>query len=267
MSQAQKTPLSRALSLMVDAYILKQMDKLGRELPCQVEAIDATGTIVTVSFQVQGVQMPQVTMPVFGPEFIRYPIQVGSMGVCFAADTYLGQVSGLGTGVAGPTRRANLSTLVFFPIGNANLDATDDANALVMYGPNGVILRDSDSNSVVTLTPADIDIDAQTNLTGEAGSEIQFSVGSNSVLINTTEIECTVGSNTVLINASEIVLTVGAAILTMTAAGIVSSVPITAPALTAVTSLQVAGKEMSGHEHHVAGITTGGSTVTSSAPI
>ena len=252
---SKKTPISRGLPLFTDATVQKHIQRLGKCLPAVVKAVN--GSIVTVSFQVQGVQLPQVTMPVFGPEYIRYPIQVGDKGVCFAADTYLGGMSGLGTGTADMRRRGNLSTLVFFPIGNKNWTAPDDANAVVIYGPNGVILRDSDSNSIITLTPSDIDADAQNNFTAEAGTEIQLTVGNNSVLIN----------------SSEIILTVGAATLTMNATGIVSTVPITAPTVTgstgvvAGTSLTVAGKEMSGHEHHVAGITTGGSTVTSGPPL
>jgi hypothetical protein len=251
---AQKTPLSRTLSLYVDGMIRKEIDKLGRALPCQVVSVD--GAVVTVSFQIAGVQIPQVEMPLFGPEYIRYPIQANDLGVCFPVDTYIGQVSGLGSGQASLTRRANLSTLVFFPIGNANWSAVDP-DAVTIYGPNGVVLRDSDSKTVVTLTPDGVDVNAQHNVTVEADTEIQATVGSNSVLINTTEI----------------VLTVGAATLTMNASGITSTVPITAPSLTgstsvsAGTSLKVAGKEMSGHEHHVSGIQTGSSTVTTSAPI
>lgn len=256
MSQ-QKTPISRTLSLFVDGMIRKEIEKLGRALPCQVESIDPTGTIVTVSFQISGVQMPQVQMPVGMAEYIRLPIQAKSMGVCFPVDTYIGAVTGLGTGTASLNRRGNLSTLVFFPTGNKNFTATDDANAVVVYGPNGVILRDSGSKTVMTLTPAGVDINAQHNVTVEADTEIQATVGSNSVLINT----------------SEIVLTVGAATLTMTASGIVSTVPITAPTVTgstdivAGTSLKVAGEEMSGHQHHVVGVQTGSSTITTSAPI
>lgn len=229
MSQ-QKVPISRTLPLLVDAYIRKQLDKLGRSLPCQVVEVDPTNTIVTVSFQVTDVQMPQATLPVGTAEYIRLPIQVGSLGVCFPVDTYTGQVTGLGTGTASLARRANLSTLVFFPTGNANLSATDDANALVMYGPNGVILRDINSKSVITLTPANIDLNAQTNLTAEAGSEIQLTVGSNSVLLNGTEIELTVGSNTVLLNSTQAEVTIGSTTflvngtsIVMTAGGITAT--------------------------------------------
>lgn len=244
-----KTPGSRTLPLFVDAMIRKHIDKLGMALPCQVTAVD--GSIVTVSFQLSDAQLPQVTLPHFGPQYIRYPTQVGDLGVCFPADAYLGGVTGLGTGQASLIRRANLSTLVFFPVGNKNWAAPTDPNAIELYGPNGAILKDSAGHTIVTLTPSGVDINAQHNVTVECDTEVQATVGSNSVLLNTTEI----------------VLTVGAATLTMTATGIVSSVPITAPTVAATTSLTVAGKEMSGHEHHVSGVQTGSSTLTTSAPI
>lgn len=278
MSGHQKTPLSRTLPLLVDAFIRKQQEKLGRALPCRVEAVDPTSAVVTVSFQLGDIQIPQVTMPVAGAEYIRYPIQVGCLGGCLAFDTFMGQITGQGSGVANTTRRANLSTLMFVPMGNVNWTATDDANSVVIYGPNGVILRDSDSKTVVTLTPDGVDIAAQHNVTVEADTKIEATVGSNSVLLDTGKVLLTVGSDSVLINSTEIVLTIGGATMTMTASGIVSTVPITAPAVTATgavtgatmvaaTSLKVGGEEMSGHQHHVAGITTGGSTVTTSAPI
>ena len=269
MSQHQKTPLSRTLPLLIDAYIRKQIEKLGRALPCQVQSIDATGTIVTVSFQVGDVQIPQVTMPVVGAEYIRYPIQAGCLGGCLPFDTYMGQVTGLGTGVANSSRRANLSTLMFVPMGNANWSATDDADAVVIYGPNGVILRDTGKKTTVTLTPTGVDINAQTQVTVEAASEVQATVGSNSVLLNTSEFEAVVGSNSVLMNATEIVLMVGAATFVMTASGIVSSVPITAPTfvgnLTATTA-SIGGKNFGTHNHNVVGVQTGASTITSGAP-
>lgn len=272
MSQHQKTPLSRTFPLLIDAYIHKQLQKLGHALPCQVQSIDPTGTIVTVAFQLADVQMPQVTIPVVGAEYIRYPIQQGCLGGCLPFDVYMGQITGLGTGVANSRQRANLSALVFVPMGNANWSDTDDPNAVVVYGPNGVILRDSGKKTTLTLTPNGVDINAQHQVTVEADTKVQATVGSNSVLLNTTEILATVGSNSVLVNATEIVLTIGAATFTMTAAGIISTVPITAPTLTgstavvAGTSLTVAGKQMSGHIHAVPGVTAGGATVNSNPP-
>ena len=105
--------------------------------------------------------LPNVTVPLFGPEYVRYPIQPGCKGVVFPADAYLGGVSGLGGGVADLALRGNLSTLVFFPIGNTSWSASDDANALVLYGPDGVIIRDMNKKTVFTLTENGIVITLQ----------------------------------------------------------------------------------------------------------
>lgn len=152
---SQKTPLSRTMPLYVQSLIQQAIDKLGKALPATV--VSVTGSIVTVNFQVTGITLPVVQMPLFGPEYIRYPIQPGDKGVCFPVDVNIGGISGLGTGVAGPTQRANLSTLVFFPIGNVNWTPVD-SQAATIYGPNGVVLRDTGAASTLTLTPTGITI-------------------------------------------------------------------------------------------------------------
>jgi hypothetical protein len=150
---AQKTPFSRTLSLFAQQKALDEIAKRWQALPGRVVAV--TGAIVTVSFDVAGVTLPQATMPLFGPEYVRYPVQVGDKGVAFPASVYIGGVSGLGGGVADDTLRGNLTTLVWFPCGNTGWTAVDD-DAVTLYGPNGVVLRDTGSNSVATLTPANV---------------------------------------------------------------------------------------------------------------
>jgi len=56
-------------------------------------------------------------------------------------------------------REPNLANLVFFPIGNKNWSAVD-TQAVTIYGPNGVVLRDTNSGSVITLTPTLISINS-----------------------------------------------------------------------------------------------------------
>lgn len=245
---SQKTPISRTLPLFVDATVRKHIERLGKCLPATVTAVN--GSIVTVSFQVQGVQLPKVTMPLFGPEYIRYPVKVGDKGVCFAADTYIGAMSGLGGGTADMSRRGNLSTLVFLPIGNKNWTAPEDTNAVIIYGPDGVILRDSNSNSKITLTPNNIDANAKTNLTGEAGTEIQFTVGSTQFTMNGTSIVMVAGGNTVTLDSTGLHTTAAVVTGALTAASLT-----TAGALTAATSV-VGGKDFATHKH--SGVTTGG---------
>lgn len=184
MSGYQKTPVSRTLPAFTRSAIKAALDKQGKALPATVAAVH--GNIVTVSFQVQGLTLPQVDMPLAGAEYLRMPTQVGDKGVCFPADVYIGQMSGLGTGLPNTSTRGNLSTLVFFPIGNKNWTASDNANAVVLYGPDGVILRDSNSDSTLTLTPSDIDIDSGGTMELTAATSITLTVGAHSIVINSS---------------------------------------------------------------------------------
>lgn len=171
MSDAQKTPLSQTLSSFATWQALNEIQKRGTGLPGTVAVV--SGPIVTVNFDVSGVTLPNVTMPVFGPEYIRYPIQVGDLGVAFPVGLYIGGVSGLGGGTADTTLRGNLATLVWFPIGNKNWTASPNANATVLYGPQGVVIQD------------------------KAGSSPDFSV-----TVNSSGITMTGGGHTVVLNSS-----------------------------------------------------------------
>jgi hypothetical protein len=116
MSRAQKTPLSRSLSTFAQKKALDEIAKRGMALPGHVVVV--SGQIVTVNFDVDGVTLPQVTMPVQGSKYIRLPIQKDDLGYALPGDVYMGGVSGLGGGTADLTPRGNLATLVWFPVGN-----------------------------------------------------------------------------------------------------------------------------------------------------
>ena len=150
-SNAQKTPIARSLNLVAEGRVAQAIQLQGKALPCSVVAV--SGSIVTVSFQLTNIPftLPNVTVPEFGPEYIRYPTQVGDLGVVLPIDTYLGGISGLGGGVADLSMRANLSSLVFFPVGNKGWTAPTDPNKIELYGPDGAILRTKDSTSSVTV--------------------------------------------------------------------------------------------------------------------
>jgi hypothetical protein len=124
-------------------------------------------------------------MPVFGPIYIRYPIQVGDKGVTFPIDVYLGGVSGLGGGTADTTLQGNLSTLVWFPVGNSNWPSVNP-NALVLQGPDGVVEQDTGGNTTSTLTPNGVSVSAKETYAITAGTSITFTVGGHSILINST---------------------------------------------------------------------------------
>lgn len=175
MSFEQKIPFVRSLPQFAQRKVLEEIAKRGQSLPGHVVAV--AGPIVTVNLDVAGLTLPQVTMPLFGPEYIRYPVQVGDKGVCFPCSVYIGGVSGLGAEVAAPsTLQGNLSTLVWFPIGNKNWSAVDDPDKVVIYGPNGVELRD-------TAGAAILKVDATNGLTLSFGGH-QIVINSSGVIID-----------------------------------------------------------------------------------
>ena len=147
-----KTPLGQSLNDWAYQKILNAVNSQGRALPCSVVAVE--GSIVTVRFEVNAAPatLPRVKIPVAGAEYIRYPIQVGCLGVAFPASVRIGNVSGLSPGVPTMATPGNLAALVFFPCGNVGWPATDDANSLVIYGPDGVIIRTMDGSKKVVVS-------------------------------------------------------------------------------------------------------------------
>jgi hypothetical protein len=165
MSMAQKKPLARTLNRWAQETINDAFQRTGQALPCSV--VTVSGAVVTVKFEVNSAfTLPNVTIPLAGAEYIRYPIQIGCKGVTVPADARLAGVSGIGGGVSDLSMPANLTALVFLPIGNAGWGAVDP-DAVVIYGPNGVVLRDSGNASSITVTPSGIVMQTETiNLNG-----------------------------------------------------------------------------------------------------
>lgn len=156
MSIDQKIPLAQSLNLFATRQVESGIQAQGRAWPCYVTAVQ--GSIVTVKFEIETegkATLPEVTIPVFGPEYIRYPIQIGDKGFTVPADLSLRNISDLGIGVPDFSDPGNLTALVFMPIGNKNWSSVD-GNALVMYGPNGCVIRDTGSGCVITLTPTGV---------------------------------------------------------------------------------------------------------------
>ena len=152
---SQKTPLARTLNQFAERKTRGIIDLLGKALPASVVAIPTAGVpIVTVKFELTNIPytLPQVTVPLAGSEYIRLPIQVGCKGMVLPAGAYLGGVSGLGGGTADLSQRANLSTLVFFPIGNTAFAVSENTNAMVIYGPDGAIIRNAAKTAVLKVT-------------------------------------------------------------------------------------------------------------------
>lgn len=157
---AQKLPFVRSTNLFAQRKALDAIQLLGKALPASVTAV--SGSIVTVKFEVQSrFTLPKVTIPALMWQYLRIPIQVGDTGVVVPADADLGGIDGLGHGTADLTMPGNLSALVFVPVASKAWTAPDDPNAVVIYGPDGVILRDTNSKTKVTLTAGGIVVTLQ----------------------------------------------------------------------------------------------------------
>lgn len=185
---SQKTPIVHSLNDMARKRALDQIQLTGKNLPASV--VSVAGSIVTVKFEIaSGVfTLPKVTIPLFGPEYIRYPMQAGDKGVVLAMDARIGAMSGLGGGMATLDQPANLSALVFLPIANTEW-ASVDPQSVVVRGPNGVVLMDEASGSVFTLTPTSVTIQSAGSITLLCGtSKLQLTPTSYLIQGSTGEI-------------------------------------------------------------------------------
>ena len=163
-----KLPLTRSLNTWADNKILDAIQLLGKSLPCTV--VSAEENCVTVAFQVipvpgDNLTLPQVTVPVLTPQYIRLPLQPGDTGLCIAADVSLGGISGLGAGTAGLVVNANLATLAFIPVSSTSWPAVA-GNLLVMYGPGGIQIRDQSNSASITISGGAIQIMGNITVTG-----------------------------------------------------------------------------------------------------
>ena len=154
-----KTPPAQSINYLAQIRARDEIAISGRNLPASV--VSVRGSIVKVKFELSSTapSLPQVTIPLFGPEYVRYPIQIGDKGMVVSADAYLGGLSGLGGGVADLTQRANLAALVFLPFAATNWSSVD-ANILTLYGPGGVTLRDTAATAKIEITSGNIKLSA-----------------------------------------------------------------------------------------------------------
>lgn len=158
MTLATKLNPGKSMNDFAKGKVQDQLHIQGRPLPAIV--VKTTGNMIEVAFALNSAfTLPNVTIPIFGPEYIRYPMQAGDKGLVLPMETYIGGMSGQGGGTASLVTPANLSALVFLPISNTEW-ANVDTDVLVMYGPEGVTLRDSESNTTFLLTPTSITIAA-----------------------------------------------------------------------------------------------------------
>lgn len=176
---SKKQPPTQNLLGAVDWRISTAMSHNGYKLPCSV--VSVANNVVTIKFEMNvstPMVLPNITIPIFGPEYIRYPIQVGDKGFTISADVYLGAISGIGGGNApNMADSGNLSNvLVFLPISSTLWSVADDPNSLILYGPNGVIIRDVQSKSVITVNK---------------DNGVTLQVGSNKIVVNSSGVSIT----------------------------------------------------------------------------
>jgi hypothetical protein len=156
---AQKTPFGLSVNRHATAVALDQIEKTGRALPCIVTKV--MGAIVQVSFQITGNStIPSVVCAIATSQYTREPIQPGCKGSVVPHDAYLGGVTGLGGGVAGLTQPANLSALVFHPVGNTDFPATDPNTYTITGGSNGVKIQDATGANLLTINSGTITLNA-----------------------------------------------------------------------------------------------------------
>lgn len=187
MSIAQKIPLATSLNLFTEKKIEDFADTLGKILPCSVKSVD--GNFVTVDFEILAgnLTLPPVTMPIAQSQYIRLPIQVGDKGICLAADTRLGGITGeISTTADIPAPLdlpSNLGGLVFLPIGNKGW-FTVDGNYLFLYGPHGVEITVPDQSVKLVLNSSGITITGNVTINGDVNTT--GSLTNNGKLVGST---------------------------------------------------------------------------------
>lgn len=171
MSIDNKLNFGSSMNRFAERKVDNALQKAGKILP--VSVVKQNGKMITVAFELRDIPyvLPQVTIPLFGPQYIRYPMQPGDKGIVIPADTYIGGVSGQGGGIADMTPPANLSSLVFLPISNTEWQDVD-GQVVTVYGPEGVTLRDSGSNTTFLLKPDSIAISTPDSFTVTVGGTV-----------------------------------------------------------------------------------------------
>lgn len=176
MSIDNKLNFGSSMNRFAERKVENALQKAGKILPASV--VKQQGKMITVAFELRDIPyvLPKITIPLFGPQYIRYPMQPGDKGIVIPADTYIGGVSGQGGGIADMTPPANLSALVFLPISNTEWQDVD-GQVVTVYGPEGVTLRDSGSNTTFLLKPDSIAISTPDSFTVTVGGTVISLIG------------------------------------------------------------------------------------------
>ncbi len=248
MTASTKKPLQQSLPAALRNAISDGEQLRCQQWPCTV--VDVDGAIVTVTFEVSSeFTLPQVTCPIAESRYVRLPVQEGDQGFVTAANTRLGGVTGLGSGLAPLSTPANLGGLVFVPLGNKNW-TTIDPDAVVIQAPNGSKILTDDGASEIIVDTDQIKV-TQGDVTVEIASGI-VTVTADHVVVNA--MDSTINGNLVVNgNASmtgtlfvEGSISSGADI---SAIGAVNATTMNITGAAAVGSLTIGGKPFGSHDH------------------
>lgn len=266
--------------------------QLGIVLPGSVATVnpqDANTTvtngniIVEIAFDSNlSLNLPNVVMPVFGPQYLRYPIQQGDLGIAVPVRLRLDGTTQMWRKKNDNVNpNGNMQSMVWLPIGGATWNsvwiqanakpgsdtdspAQQDLNRINLYGPQGFVLFDWNGSASNYYVEGDasggITISNQTNETqlNLKTDNVTLTVGAN-VKINATNNTITIeygANNVITVNSSQIELQVSSTNLIMTSSGITinGNVNITG---TVVATGNVTGQGTSLHTHIHSGVQTG----------
>ena len=187
---SKKLLFSQNLIGIVDNQIGEYMQASGWELPCTVKEISADGLFVTVDFAITQGQfpIPTITIPIAESEYVRLPIQVGTVGITKKISANIGYISGQLDGVSTMNPYGNLNTaLCFMPVTNKKVfPANANINALLMYGPEGAVIEDLNMGPSGPITNSRVTV-SQTMVRLESGSSyIQINKNGSIVIQGTS---------------------------------------------------------------------------------
>lgn len=84
MTISQRLNFAKSMNNFAEVKIAEAMELVGKILPATV--VRQSGKMITVSFSLTNIPftLPQVTIPLFGPEYVRYPMQpeIGDCDPC-----------------------------------------------------------------------------------------------------------------------------------------------------------------------------------------
>lgn len=137
---SQKFSLQESLARIAQARAESAIFQTGKSLPAVV--VSVADYLVTVKINVLDIyNFPLLTVPIAASAYTKEPIQPGDSGILIACDASIASASGQGS-VSDLTRPANLSSLIFQPIGSKSFTGYDP---LTYYatGIKDVMLRNA----------------------------------------------------------------------------------------------------------------------------